>query len=114
MANSRMKDFYDIYFLSENKTFEGPKLQKAIEETFERRETPMPTNEPVALTKEFANDESKVTQWHAFRNKLSDEQVPSNLEMVVNRIADFLWPITEAIRKETEFKLGWNEKEGWG
>ncbi len=111
LANSRMKDFYDIYFLSGNKTFEGPKLQKAIEETIKRRETPIPTEKPIALTEEFARDDSKLKQWNAFRNKISDDQVPSELVIVVERIVDFLWPVTGAINGEELFDRNWQDQE---
>ena len=36
----RMKDFYDIYYLSRTFDFDGAKLQAAIFETLQRRGTP--------------------------------------------------------------------------
>lgn len=90
LANSRMKDFYDIYFLSENHSFEGPKLQKTIEETFNRRETDIPTQIPIALTSAFFDEETKVSQWKAFLGKIADNQVPEDPLKMVNRLFDYL------------------------
>lgn len=47
MANSRMKDFYDVYALSLSHNFQGRRLRKAIESTFQKRKTPMPDNQLV-------------------------------------------------------------------
>ena len=69
MANSRMKDFYDIAFLSESFAFDGNVLAKAIAVTFTRRKTPRPMKHPVAMTSEFAADPTKNIQWSAFIRK---------------------------------------------
>jgi len=53
-ANSRMKDFYDLWFLSRNFVFDGETLVSAIRATFSRRKTPLPTQLPTALYDEFA------------------------------------------------------------
>ena len=47
-ANSRMKDFYDIWILSRSFDFNDDRLARAITATFERRETPIPTEVPDA------------------------------------------------------------------
>ena len=38
--NSRMRDFFDIRVLAEHESFEGGRLARAIQTTFERRGTP--------------------------------------------------------------------------
>jgi hypothetical protein len=53
-ANSRMKDFYDVWFLSRRFEFDGETLVRAIRATFDRRKTKLPTSVPLALTQEFA------------------------------------------------------------
>lgn len=113
MANSRMKDFYDIYFLSELHSFNGNKIQKAIEATFDRRGTELPIEIPIALTEAFFENDAKVKQWNAFIRKVSDDQVPKDPLKIVNRVKEFLWPITESIQQEEDFALNWKEKEGW-
>jgi hypothetical protein len=54
-----MKDFYDIWILSRSFDFSNDRLARAIAATFERRETPIPTDRPDALTDAFANDQQK-------------------------------------------------------
>src|SRR5690348_4981467 len=49
MANSRMKDFYDIWFMSKRWPFNLGTLSSAIASTFERRSTPLPDQLPTAL-----------------------------------------------------------------
>jgi len=61
-ANSRMKDFYDIWLLSQSFPFDDDRLARAIAATFERRETEIPAELPDALTLAFAEDEQKQRQ----------------------------------------------------
>jgi predicted nucleotidyltransferase component of viral defense system len=68
-ANSSMKDLYDLAVLSRTFPFEGDVLVRAIEATFARRSTPLPSGLPVALTPEFTDDRAKNTQWNAFVRK---------------------------------------------
>lgn len=66
MANSRMKDFYDVWDLARQFSFEGRTLVDAIKAIFERRRTEIPQEPPIALTVEFAEDPDKRGQWAAF------------------------------------------------
>jgi len=90
MANSRMKDFFDVVLLSRMFDFDGSLLARAIRATFDRRGTLLPTRLPVALTPEFANDATKRTQWSAFLRKSSASIEPSDLASIVARAADFV------------------------
>lgn len=91
LDNSRMKDFFDLYWLSQHQAFEGDLLVKATQATFERRETPIPKDPPIALTDLFANDSSKTLQWNAFRRKgkLAAPELPE----VMARLSEFLLPL---------------------
>lgn len=89
-ANSRMKDFYDIWILSKSFDFAGERLARAIAATFARRETAIPVDLPDALTPAFANDEQKQRQWNAFVRDVSAN--PGSLEDVVANLAEFLMP----------------------
>jgi hypothetical protein len=46
IANSRMKDFYDVWTLAQQFEFDGTLLSSAIRATFERRQTPIPNSPP--------------------------------------------------------------------
>lgn len=65
-ANSRMKDFYDIWVLGQTFEFSDDRLARAIAATFARRKTAIPSELPDALSADFANDPSKQAQWRAF------------------------------------------------
>lgn len=69
MVNTRMKDFYDIWLLSNSVDFDTAILGKAIRTTFERRRTALPVDIPIALTKAFTEEDTKKRQWQAFLRK---------------------------------------------
>ena len=96
-ANSRMKDFYDIWVLSRMDMAEDDALARAIRATFDRRETAIPVERPDALTPAFAADEQKQRQWTAF---VADVAVdPGSLADVIEVLAAFLMPRAEAARR---------------
>lgn len=72
MANSRMKDYYDLRALIREDKVDKASLVDAIRATFERRQTRIPEAIPMGLSDEFANTPTKITQWKAFldRNRL--------------------------------------------
>nr|WP_047166821.1 nucleotidyl transferase AbiEii/AbiGii toxin family protein [Sphingomonas sp. Y57] len=87
-ANSRMKDFYDIWLLSRSFTFDPDRVARAIAATFGRRRTPIPLELPDALTDGFAGDAAKLAQWTAFARGL--DAAPADLGQVIADIRDFL------------------------
>lgn len=58
-ANSRMKDFYDVWLLSQSFPFDDARLARAIAATFKRRGSAIPVKLPDALTSAFAEDTQK-------------------------------------------------------
>ena len=73
IANSRMKDFFDIYTISEIMGLNRSALQHAILATFERRDTALDIENIYVFSDEFKNDDGKSKQWSAFvrKNQLS-------------------------------------------
>ncbi|CAM3702474.1 hypothetical protein LLO_2898 [Legionella longbeachae NSW150] len=76
MANSRLKDYLDLYVLLSNEQIDNQVLAKAIQATFNRRGMDLPEALPVGLTDEFANDPSRESMWKAFLRKNELEQKP--------------------------------------
>lgn len=113
IANSRMKDFFDVWYLADHFEFEGPTLAEAIAKTFERRRTPIPREPPVFLTDDFANDTSKRTQWNAFirKGKLASRGVA--LREVVASIRDFAAPVFISLAKSLAFNKKWDASGKW-
>lgn len=113
MANSRMKDFYDLWLMSRLFEFEGQTLCDAIRNTFRRRSTPLPGGLPMAFTQEFRKDAQKQTQWQAFVRKSKPEDVSGDLGAVIIDIAVFLMPAIEASEREKPFWMLWPPNGPW-
>jgi hypothetical protein len=93
IINSRMKDFYDIWLLSELFDHDYSILRQAIGNTFARRKMPWPAKIPDAWTTQFATSPIKSTQWNAFLRKNILHSAPANFSHVIARIAMFLNPV---------------------
>lgn len=105
MANSRMKDFHDIWTLANHFKFDGATLQRAIERTFQNRNTELPDESHVIFSDEFANQ--KTEQWISFGRKIRGEQ---SIEMtqVVQFLREFLLPVVNSSRQGITFGKKWN------
>ncbi len=112
MGNSRMKDYYDIWYMSENFKIEGKKLQPAIRKTFERRETKLPEDLPIGLSDDFTNDERSRRNWNGLMNKLNLES-KLTLAETVTRIRTFLMPVVNHIEDDEEFRQNWTSRNMW-
>lgn len=66
-ANSRYKDFYDLYIIACSYDLEGNELKQALEETFNHRQTVF--DDIVAFEKKFADDSIRNDRWDAFIRK---------------------------------------------
>ena len=69
MANSRMKDYFDLRALAHEGVLDARLLGDAIAATFQRRGTAVPVDVPLGLSDEFAHDTAKRAQWKAFLGK---------------------------------------------
>lgn len=93
MANSRMKDFYDVWTLIREFQFDDATLAKAIEATFTRRRTALPAVLPMGFSDEFVGDPLKQKQWNAFlsRSGLSaDLQLAEVVAAIRHRIVPLI------------------------
>ena len=89
-ANTRLKDYYDLYTADRLGLLPEGGLAEAISHTFRRRETALPEELPEGLTRAFAEDRTRQVQWEAFKRK-SALQAPT-LDVVTDRIAQFAGP----------------------
>jgi predicted nucleotidyltransferase component of viral defense system len=112
IANSRMKDFFDIYTIAEQFDFSGLVLCQAIQATFMRRQTPLPQQAPLALTAEFTEDSQKLTQWNAFVAKNKLEHQHFTLPEVGEMLSRFLLQPTNALVAGTTFDKAWLAGQG--
>ena len=113
IANTRMKDFYDLYSLARLFSFEGQVLSEAIVGTFERRKTQLPFAPPTAFTVEFFEDETKQRQWTAFnkKNSLYIDAIP--LKTAVAVIEQFVMPMVRGVAGTGEWNRSWQPGGPW-
>lgn len=115
MTNTRMKDFYDLWYLSTAYSFDGELLSSAMQATFTRRRTEFPPDGlPLALTDEFANDSVKQSQWNAFLGKASLRRGSADWTSVIQRVRTFLQPPLRALARGLAFEMRWSPRDGWG
>jgi predicted nucleotidyltransferase component of viral defense system len=107
MANSRMKDYYDIYILSRTFSFNGKTLVKAINATFKRRNTPIPKDMPLALSDEFAMNKDKANQWKGFINRNNLGSINVDFHQIIEMIRSFLIAPLQATAPGSPFKSKW-------
>lgn len=113
IANSRMKDYFDIWHLSRNFAFDGTDLSETIRATFERRAVPLPVSVPVGLDDEFGQDRVKQTQWRAFWKKAVRREPAPELSEVVGAVAEFLLPAVAAGARLESFARQWAAGGPW-
>jgi hypothetical protein len=113
MANTRMKDFYDLWWLARSFRFAGTDLIRAIQATFERRKTPIPTEKPIAFTAEFYENAGKRAAWQAFltRNRLPYSPVP--LSEACSLLDQFLSLLSRTAAARESFDTIWNPPGPW-
>jgi predicted nucleotidyltransferase component of viral defense system len=111
-ANSRMKDFFDLWHISRAFVFNGETVVQAIGNTFDARTTRIPGNTPVGLSEQFAA--TNESQWQAFLARIGNEdEQPTSFATVISRLREFALPPMHAARDGERFVLQWTEGEVW-
>lgn len=114
LANSRIKDFYDIWVIAGQVELDGEILAEAIQATFVQRNTETNQKPLNIFTDTFKNDEGKQIQWKSFLKKnrlLSD----FSFFELMNRLEEFLLPVYESFDGVIGFrsKTWWSEEWEW-
>lgn len=100
----RMKDFYDIYYLSKTFDFEGTKLQAAVFETLQRRGTPY-DKDSFKRVAALAEDENMQKRWKYFLKNIKDDTL--EFSEVIEEIRKFLEPVFDVIVNVGELQQDW-------
>lgn len=108
MMNSRLKDFYDLWFLSTTINFSFPVLADAIQQTFHHRRTELPSAIPPGLMPEFAA--AKQVQWEALLKKNRLFNAPPELDEVLLHLKGFLGPF---LGEKQDHPRRWIPNHGW-
>lgn len=104
----RMKDFYDIYYLSHTFDFDGLKLQTAIQETLQNRGTAY-EKDSFDRVLALADDSDMQTKWRYFLKTLGNPEI--EFSKVIMGITAFLQPVWYSFLAENEYQRQWNSKE---
>ena len=106
-ANSRYKDFYDIYMLADRYNLNGSELKLAMKETFEHRGTGF--EDIFVFTDAFVASEIHQNRWKAFLKK-KKALVNTELSDVVALLKTLLLPIVDCIINNTDNTTTWDHK----
>ena len=101
----RMKDFYDIYYLSRTFDFDGLKLQTAIQETLQNRGTAY-EKDSFERVLTLADDTDMQTKWRYFLRTLGNPDM--DFQTVMNGLEQFLAPLWDALLDEQEYLKHWD------
>jgi len=113
LLNGRLKDFYDVWYLSSTTTFDSERLGQAIANTFAIRETSLPATLPDALTRAFVEVPGKPLMWKGFVRKAGLPSETPALEGVVAAVAAFAWPVVAAEARGNRLRGIWTPAAGW-
>lgn len=108
LANSRYKDFYDIYVLATKYDIDGNMLQHAIMETFEHRATTF--EDIVAFDNDFAADRIRQSRWKAFIKK-KKAMINVELQETLDVVMNFLTPVIDAIENRENYEARWKKDD---
>lgn len=113
MANSRMKDFFDLYHMAKAFKFDGSKLSKAIQATFTCRNTELPQQIPTAFTPRFTEDATVRTRWTAFLRRTRLDESVLSISEVSAVIWSFLEPVNSSLRAGNSLGQKWTPGGRW-
>lgn len=102
---SRMKDYYDIYYLANKFQFDARKLQEAVYQTLQNRGTTY-DRDTLNIVLNFATDSDMIKKWKAFIKRIQVLEV--DFSEVLRVIGLFLSDIFDAIINEDESWGIWN------
>jgi hypothetical protein len=111
MANSRMKDYYDLLVMTHEFSFEGRRVADAIEATFRRRGTQLSKSAPSGLSSEFAGDQMANMRWQAFCRKNNMDDLP--LSEVVAWLWGFCGEPLACIAEAKPCQKAWGPEKKW-
>lgn len=100
----RMKDFYDIYYLSRKFDFDGLKLQTAIQKTLRNRGTAY-EKDSFQRVLALRDDGDMHTKWRYFLRTLGNPEMA--FSSVIGGIETFLLPVWDAISNDIELQKVW-------
>ncbi len=102
-TTSRMKDFFDLYFLSSMFDFDGSTLCEALRSTLQNRNRNA-TEDALARIEQFPELGFFERQWESFQPAKDSEL---KFSVVIDRIIDFMGPIYGAVLRNDVYLAKW-------
>jgi predicted nucleotidyltransferase component of viral defense system len=113
LANSRVKDFYDIWVYSRNVDFDGEILAKSLAATFTRRQTQLPTELPTGLTSLYVDADIHRRQWRTFVQRIGEAALSGRFAEVIDDISRFVMPPAISAARHKSFRSHWHPPGPW-
>ena len=107
--SSRMKDYYDLYYLANKFDFDGAVLAEAMKKTFANRNHVF-SMEQFEQVVAFDSDEAMQKKWSAFCRKIDTKT--DDYSVVLQTIKQFLGKSFEAVVENEKFEDRWYASEG--
>ena len=112
--NTRMKDFYDVWYLAANYPFEGSVLAEAITATFAQRRTRVPGDVPLVLSDEHAASPTVAGRWQGFANRgLFESHRDLPFGDVAAMCRNFVVPVAQRLHRKESFEASWHPGGPW-
>jgi hypothetical protein len=111
--NSRIKDFFDLQYLAGRFEFDRPTLSETVRRTFARRNTPIPTDEPIGLTPAYWENPSRPPQIRAFARRAGLAVTATPGPEILAQLRPFLLPILDDLRSDTRRPGTWRPSGPW-
>jgi len=110
--NTRMKDFYDIWVISNDFQIEGGLLVEAMNTTFRNRGTHIEPRLSELFSDDFIKEKSDL--WKTFLYGIVEEnEVSSDFKTILARIMEFVQPVLDTITSNGQLDKTWNPNDGW-
>lgn len=113
IANSRMKDYGDVISISRGFELEGETLTEAFRATFSRRGTPLPSDTPVGISRQFGDDQDKRRQWSAYLRRMNIGDLPESLDEAITLVGSLVLPPLHAAAGAGPSPGRWLPESGW-
>ena len=111
--NSRIKDYFDLHHLASRFTFDRATLAEAVRRTFERRNTPIPSETPIGLTLEYWENPLRPAQVRAFARRAGLKAPENPADLFMGLLEAFLSPLLEDLRLGTRREGTWPPGGTW-
>lgn len=111
--NSRIKDFFDLHHLASRFEFDRATLTEALRQTFTRRRTPVPVEEPIGLTRAYWENASRAPQVRAFARRAGLTVGPDPGTEILSVLRPFLLPILDDLHRAVPTQGTWAPGGPW-